>query len=103
MIKDYSEMLGTIYDSTPPPAPAGTTAVADIHSHGAYLPTYDSNNFSTGPGGDLQGIENDHHPGYVTTPDGSLKQYDPDTKTVTPIQENMPSDPNDPQRKNRIN
>lgn len=41
--------------------------------------------------------------GYITTPDGSLKKYDPKTKTETVVNIKQPSDPNDPDRKNKIN
>ena len=82
------------------PAPSGTKAIADIHSHGKYETVYDNNNFS-----EKDKADNDKTGlvGYITTPDGSLKKYDPKTKTETVVNIKQPSDPNDPDRKNKIN
>ncbi|MBN8705176.1 MAG: DUF4329 domain-containing protein [Bacteroidetes bacterium] len=82
------------------PAPVGTTPVADIHSHGGYEKGYDNNNISP-----QDKADNDKTKlvGYVSTPDGSLKKYDPNTKKETVVTEQLPSDPNDPNRKNKIN
>ncbi len=41
--------------------------------------------------------------GYVSTPNGSLQEYNPTTGEVTTISTMMPSDPNDPSRENTIN
>jgi RHS repeat-associated protein len=39
----------------------------------------------------------------IVTPDGSLKVFDPITGETRTIREDMPSDPNAPNRKNQIN
>jgi hypothetical protein len=41
--------------------------------------------------------------GYVATPDGSLKKYNVETTKTTTVSTYMPSDPNDPGRKNENN
>ncbi|MEY3499760.1 MAG: hypothetical protein RL308_1429 [Bacteroidota bacterium] len=81
------------------PEPKGTTPVADIHSHGGYEPQYDNNNFSPQDEADNRrtGLT-----GYVSTPNGSLKCYDPCTNNERVVNEKMPSDSNDPDRKNNI-
>jgi RHS repeat-associated protein len=84
---------------TPSPAPAGTTAVADIHSHGAYEIGYDNNNFS---GTDASDNRRTGLTGYLTTPDGSLKKYDPKKNFQVTISTDLPSDPKDPNRQNKI-
>jgi len=84
----------------------GERIVSDIHSHGKFEVGYDNNNFSAS---DKTGIKADgialgvsDYKGYVTTPDGSLKEYDPATGGETVISTEMPSDKNDPGRKNTI-
>jgi RHS repeat-associated protein len=77
----------------------GEKVVADVHAHGKYEAGYDNNNFS---GVDKKDNESKGIPGYVTTPNGSLKEYDPKTKTTLTVNTKMPSDPNDPDRKNTI-
>lgn len=95
------------------PAPTGTTATGDIHSHAAYsFGTYDDNNFSgattTATGnlaattGDIGDNNNTGLTGYVTTPNGSLQEYDPSTGNITTVSTNMPSDSNDPSRLNTV-
>jgi hypothetical protein len=80
-------------------SPDGTTSVADIHSHGKYEKGYFNNDFSIKDkaDNDKTGLV-----GYVTTPDGSLKKYDPSTSAVNTLSTDLPSDKNDPQRKNDI-
>ncbi len=98
---NYSEpTLGSNDGTTVTPAPAGKKAVADIHSHGGYEVGYDNNNFSPQ---DKKDNERTGLVGYVTTPNGSLKKYDPATKKETVVNETQPSDPKDPDRKNKIN
>jgi RHS repeat-associated protein len=84
---------------TPSSAPKGSNVVADVHSHGVYEAGYLNNDFS---GTDKTGNETDKIPGFLTTTNGSLKKYDPSTKKQTTISEDLPSDPNDPDRKNKI-
>ncbi len=98
---NYTEpdMTGGNDSSTCTPEPEGKEAVADIHSHGAYEEGYDNNNFSPA---DKRDNERTGLTGYVTTPNGSLKKYDPTTRTVSVVNESQPSDKNDPDRKNEI-
>lgn len=77
----------------------GATKTARIHAHGEYLPQYDNNNFSTT---DMNNSESASEKAYVTTPNGSLKKYEPNTKVTTTESTNLPSDPKDPDRKNTI-
>ncbi|MGH2565988.1 MAG: DUF4329 domain-containing protein, partial [Ginsengibacter sp.] len=95
---------GTNAGSTPSGPPKGAKSVADIHSHGKYEAAYDNDNFSGGPGSQVQGDIDDNNKtgliGFLTTPDGSLKEYDPATKSITVLSTDLVSDPNDPQRKN---
>ena len=81
-------------------APEGTTPVADVHSHGkSYgVPTSD-NNFSNK---DMSDNTKAGRPGYLTTPDGSLKKFDPKSGKQTVISTDMPSDAKDPTRKNSV-
>jgi RHS repeat-associated protein len=74
----------------------GETVVADIHSHGEYLSSSD-NDFSSG---DKWGNYKAKRDGYLTTPDGSLKKYDPYTTETSIISTELPSDPKDISRKN---
>jgi hypothetical protein len=72
--------------------------VADIHSHENY-PGYDVNNFS---GTDKRDNDWRKNVGYVTTPNGSLLEYDSSTKKTESVRTDLPSDSNDPSRKNKI-
>ncbi len=81
----------------------GGRRTATIHSHGEYLPQYDNNEFSPT---DKENAKSRGGKSYVTTPNGSLKAYDPNTNKPadkgTLIKENLPSDPKDPDRKNTV-
>jgi len=79
--------------------PAGSKPVADVHSHGKYEKGYNNNNFSKA---DMADNINYNQIGYLTTPNGSLKKYNPYKFKVTTVSKKMPSDPNDPDRKNKI-
>jgi RHS repeat-associated protein len=83
------------------PRPAGTTLVGDYHTHGDYsrtavpggpairtsraaTDTFNSNRFSNGPGGDIQGITADAvgrpgYRGYLGTPSGRFLEFNPAT------------------------
>jgi RHS repeat-associated protein len=82
---------------TPPGGP--NEAVAGHHTHGDYDPQYKNNDFSKT---DKETAREYDRLFYVATPDGSLKEYDPKTDSERTINTNMPSDPNDPDRKNDI-
>jgi uncharacterized protein DUF4329/PAAR motif-containing protein len=78
------------------PPPAGSTVVGDYHTHGDYSTAdakgnpvrtndpskdaFDSDNFS-----DQDKLDNDAegYPGYLGTPSGTFRKYDPATKTDT--------------------
>ena len=80
-------------------APKGTTPVADIHSHGNAWGEgveYSDNNFS---GHDKDDNDNKKINGYLTTPNGSLKEYNYRTGKERVVNTNMPSDPKYPKFK----
>jgi RHS repeat-associated protein len=77
----------------------GEKVVADIHSHGAYKEKYKTNEFSKT---DKADNENKNKDGYLTTPNGSLLEYDVKTHDVRVISTDMPFDKKDPDRKNTI-
>jgi RHS repeat-associated protein len=79
-------------------APDGTVPVADIHSHGSSTGvTFSDNNFSMKDR--LDNIKK-NITGFLTTPDGSLKKYEPKTNNTSVIATDLPSDPKDSKRKN---
>lgn len=71
------------------PAPARTRPIGDIHTHGAELRGYNNNDFSPG---DIRGIREDRHLGFVVTPKGFLKRFNPWTNRITTISTDMPHD-----------
>jgi Domain of unknown function (DUF4329) len=79
---------------------SNSPAVATAHTHSDYSGPSDDN-FSKG---DIQGYKDDKSkiPGYVATPDGSVKKYDPKTDKVTVVGTDAPSSSKDPARKNDI-
>jgi len=93
--------------STTIDSPAGTSPVAAIHTHGKYLKGYTNNEFSrkskTNPNnGDVEAYEGANLDGFVVTPNGSLKYYDVSSNSEKILRTNLPSDPNDPDRKNKV-
>jgi RHS repeat-associated protein len=76
---------GTLAGSNP--GPIGPNNVGDYHTHGANDPGYDNENFSNP--GDITGITADNaaspggNIGYLGTPMGVIKKYDPNTKKTT--------------------
>jgi hypothetical protein len=58
-----------------------------------------NNDFSTG---DEEGNKVEKLDGYLTTPSGTLKLFNYKTEKVTVISKDMPSDPKDPDRVNKI-
>jgi RHS repeat-associated protein len=83
----------------PTPSDGPDQAVAGHHTHGNYDPEYNNNEFSQT---DKETAQQYDKPFYVATPDGSLKVYDPKADKTTTINTGMPSDLNDPGRKNNI-
>jgi hypothetical protein len=77
--------------------PNGEPTEATIHSHGEYIEGDRNNDFSNTDKWSSYNLEVD---AYLTTPDGSLKKYDPYTTKTSTISTDLPSDPKDPERKN---
>ena len=91
---------GTIDSITLPTPPGGPDeAVAGAHTHANYDPNYLGNQFSET---DKETADLYGKPFYVATPNGSLLVYDPVTGEERTVNTNMPSDPNDPTRKNEV-
>ena len=98
--------------SNPLESPDGNPIVARAHTHAAYGASFINNKFS----GETNSAEGNRHSsggdiflynlievdGYVATPNGSLRKYDNKTGGVTVINEQIPSDKNDPERINSI-
>ena len=109
-VKGFSYSIpnkGTIAGATPSPAPRGSTTTAYVHSHGAYsFGAYNDNNFSgTTSGstvGDIPYANAIGIDGYVSTPNGSLQEFDQSTGAISTISTSMPSDSNDPSRLNSV-
>lgn len=98
---------GTNDGVSPSKNPTGTIAVAYVHSHGGYEKNYNNNNFSGD--GTIEGRGDKGYAikykinGFVTTPNGSVKEYDYKNNIETIVNiDSVPSDPNDPDRKNNI-
>ena len=75
--------------------PQGTDYAAGIHSHGAYEGS-GNNEFSTD---DHEAAEATGEEAYLATPNGSLLRYD-NQGHEEEVSTDLPSDPNDPDRKN---
>jgi len=99
--------LTVINESTPH---ENVKKVADAHTHGAFDPGYDSNNFSTA---DKNSNDKDKTVGFVVTPNGSIKEYDPSAKNnankgvtdltnTEPDFTNIPSDQTDKSKVNNV-
>ena len=85
----------------------GQVAEAATHTHSAYDPKYAGDRFSGIPGnassgGDVGYAHATKQPVYVATPNGTLKEYDPNTGNVRIVNTDMPSDPNHPSRQNNV-
>ncbi len=78
-------------------APNEEAPEAIIYSHGEYIDGY-NNNFSNKDKWSSYNLAVDS---YVATPDGSLKKYDPNTAKTNVVTTDLPSDPKDPDRKNK--
>ncbi|WP_082320192.1 DUF4329 domain-containing protein [Ralstonia solanacearum] len=63
----------------PSACPAETTPSAYYHTHGAYAPNYDSENFSSG---DINCASHFGVDGYVGTPNSAFKEYNHITRMV---------------------
>nr|WP_294617421.1 DUF4329 domain-containing protein [uncultured Bacteroides sp.] len=87
----------------------GEKIVATIHSHGNYDGTFldkdgkikyvKDNIFSHS---DLSNNRQKEMTGFLATPNGSLLEHNPKTDKIDVISTGLPSDPNAPSRKNRI-
>ena len=80
-------------------APRGKRIVGTIHSHGGYDENYKDNSFFKA---DLANNQKLNTVGYVATPNGSLLEHNPKTGKIEIISEELPSDTEDPTRKNEI-
>ncbi|MGB9105116.1 MAG: DUF4329 domain-containing protein [Terriglobales bacterium] len=67
----------------------GPSDVVWYHTHGANDPGYDNENFS-GATGDKGYSKANNATGYLATPSGAIKQYDPATNTVTTLSDTAP-------------
>jgi hypothetical protein len=67
----------------------GADDVAWFHTHGAADPGYDNENFS-GDDGDKGYSKANKAVGYVATPSGAIKKYDPATDKVTTLPDKAP-------------
>jgi RHS repeat-associated protein len=86
---------GSGSSATVPSPPDGKVTIAILHTHAAYDPKYDNENFSDA---DKNAAKSINGYIYVVTPGGKLKRYDPNawfTSTKT-ISKKMPKDPNSP-------
>lgn len=66
--------------ATIPDPPKGKTVVSILHTHAAYDPNYDNENFSSADENAAAVYTKNNKTNveiYVATPDGSLKKYDP--------------------------
>ena len=78
------------------------------HTHAAYDPDYKNNQFSNIEGdngemiGDIPNAKKLNLPSYLATPNGSMRKYTPSSDTDILIRTDMPSDPKDPDRLNKI-
>ncbi len=82
---------GGAASATVPSPPKGKDVVGILHTHGAYDPKYDNENFSQA---DKNAAKAFKAPIYVVTPNGALKKYDPSTNKVSLLSTSMPKDPN---------
>jgi len=79
--------------------PNGQQPVGIVHTHGAYSPYFQNNEFSPS---DMEVAKSLGVPIYVATPNGSLQGFYPNSNTTALLSTSMPSDPNDPDRLNQI-
>jgi len=106
----YTEASGGGSDQNITSQPEGVTVVAIDHTHGKYDEGYANNVFSgspeapTEPGeaSDIKTAKRDKIDNYVATPNGSLQKYDVKTDKITTIATDLPSDPKDPDRLNKV-
>lgn len=69
----------TVDRSRPGPIPPETTNAGSYHTHGGYDPKYDSENFSPA---DIDLYTREGASGYLGTPNGVIKKYDPKTGRI---------------------
>ena len=68
-----------------------------LHTHGAYDPIYETNNDNFSPT-DRRTARDAGMPMYLAAPVGTLFKYNPTTKETIEISNNIPYDPNHPER-----
>ena len=87
---------GTVDSSSPPINWFGIhTVVGRLHTHAAYDPAYANDIFSPA---DKRNAERQGVPTYVATPLGTLRKYDPSNGTDIVLFNDIPFDPNHPER-----
>jgi RHS repeat-associated protein len=69
--------------------PKANGTIADVHTHGAWLPRYDNNEFSPA---DRHGNRSENTIGFVVTPNGFLKKYNPKTRKTEILSKKLPYD-----------
>ena len=62
--------------------PAGSTATASVHTHAAFDPRFDNENFSNT---DLESDRNSMLDGYLATPGGQFKYHNVETGQITTL------------------
>lgn len=91
--------VGSAFGAKPSPAPEGTVPDSDGHTHREWLPHVNNEDFS--PEDKKYARDHKLNAAYVATPDGSLKEFDVKTGTVTVLSRDLPSDKHDRNRKNK--
>ena len=112
--------IGTSDGSMPAKELGSVTYAATLHTHGAYDEKYGigNNTFSgisnskdglvsdkrsvTKTGNDIGNANARQITSYVATPNGAVQKYDAKTGKISIISNDMPSDPNDPNRLHNI-
>ena len=112
-LKGYSyspAKMGTEHSSSMSLSPEGTVTVATIHSHGNYNGVIDDANGkkqkvndNTFSPADKAYNKKEKNIGYLATPSGTLLEHNPQNDEITIVSKDIPSDPKDPNRQNRIN
>ncbi len=116
---------GTYKGVVPSETPWGFKTVAKVHAHGKYMKDYDNNNFSgiyekklkdenkpkrlltqselmkVTTENDIGNANTEKRDSYLASPNGILQKYDHQTGKIKVLSNEMPSDPNDPERLNR--
>lgn len=111
-LKGYSyspAKMGSGHKSSFSQSPEGKETVATIHSHGNYDGKFIDEN-----GSKQRAIDNafssadkaynkkENRMGYLATPSGTLLEHNPQKDEIIVVSKELPSDPKDPNRQNKI-